>query len=216
MQDTRRLIVVLAIGSVLLGGLLAMVLGNGISRPMVKMCAAMRELANGNFDVVLPGLGRNDEIGDMAAAVETFKVEAVAKAGREAAALEEHNRAASEARRAEMIQFADRFETAVGAIVANVSSSAAQLEAAADTLTRTAETTQSLSTHVAGASEEASSNMQSVAAATDQLSMSVEQIGRQAQESSRIAASAVQQANSPIPASRNCRVRRRISATSSS
>jgi methyl-accepting chemotaxis protein len=195
MQGTRQLIVVLAIGSTLLGGLLAVVLGNGISRPMVKMCAAMRELAKGNFDVVLPGLGRKDEIGDMAAAVEGFKVQAVAKAERDAAAQEEHNRAASEARRAEMIQFADQFEAVVGAIVANVSSSAAQLESAADTLTQTAETTQSLSTHVAGASEEASSNMQSVAAATEELSMSVDEIGRQVHESSRIAASAVKQAN---------------------
>jgi methyl-accepting chemotaxis protein len=195
MQDTRQLVVVLAIGSILLGGLLAVLLGNGISRPMVKMCAAMRELAKGNFDVVLPGLGRKDEIGDMAAAVEAFKVQAVAKAERDAAAHEESNRAASEARRAEMIQFADQFEAAVGAIVANVSSSAAQLESAADTLTQTAETTQSLSTHVAGASEEASSNMQSVAAATEELSMSVDEIGRQVHESSRIAASAVKQAN---------------------
>lgn len=195
MQNTRWLIVMLAIGSTLLGGLLAVVLGNGIARPMVKMCAAMRELAKGNFDVVLPGLGRKDEIGDMAAAVEGFKVQAVAKAERDAATHEERNRAAAEARRAEMIQFADQFESAVGAIVANVSSSAAQLEAAADTLTHTAETTQSLSTHVAGASEEASSNMQSVAAATEELSMSVDEIGRQVHESSRIAASAVKQAN---------------------
>ena len=36
-----------------------------------------------------------------------------------------------------MIRFADEFETAVGSNVTNVSSSAAQLEAAAGTLTRT-------------------------------------------------------------------------------
>ncbi len=195
LQNTQWLIVALALGSTLLGGLLALVLGNGISRPMLKMCAAMRELAKGNFDVTLPGLGRKDEIGDMAAAVEGFKVQAVAKAERDAATHEQRNRIAAEARRAEMIQFADQFEAAVGSIVANVSSSAAQLESAADTLTQTAETTQSLSTHVAGASEEASSNMQSVAAATEELSMSVDEIGRQVHESSRIAANAVRQAN---------------------
>ena len=49
---------------------------------------------------------------------------------------------------------------------------------AAGTLTRTAETTQSLSSQVAGASEEASSNMQSVASATEELSASVDEIGR--------------------------------------
>ena len=191
---TERLIAVLGIGSVLLGALLALVLGNGISRPMLKMCAAMRDLAGGNFSVVLPGLGRKDEVGEMAAAVEAFKRQAVAKAEREAAEHEERNRAAGTARRAELIRFADAFETAVGAIVANVSSSATQLESAAGTLTRTAETTRGLSGHVAGASEEASSNMQSVAAATEELSMSVDEIGRQVRESNRIAEGAVTQA----------------------
>src|SRR5207302_1339497 len=101
---------------------------------------------------------------------------------------------ASAARRAELIRFADEFEAAVGAIVANVSSSAVQLEAAAGTLTRTAETTQSLSSQVAGASEEASTNMQSVASATEELSASVDEIGRRVKESSQIAEAAVRQA----------------------
>ncbi len=193
-SNTQRLIAVLGIGSFFVGGLLALFLGNGISRPMLKMCAAMRELAGGNFEVVLPGLGRKDEVGEMAGAVEEFKLQAIAKAERDAAAHEEHNRATSAARRAELIRFADEFEAAVGAIVSNVSSSASQLEAAAGTLTRTAETTQGLSSQVAGASEEASSNMQSVAAATEELSMSVDEIGRQVRESTRIAESAVKQA----------------------
>ena len=154
----------------------------------------MRELAAGNFDVVLPGLGRKDELGEMAGAVEEFKVQAVAKAERDAATQEAQNKAASAARRAELIRFADEFETAVGAIVANVSASAVQLEAAAGTLTRTAETTQSLSGQAAGASEEASSNMQSVATATEELSASVDEIGRQVDESSQIAKAPSRQA----------------------
>ncbi|WP_300211021.1 methyl-accepting chemotaxis protein [Bradyrhizobium sp.] len=193
-SETQRLIVLLAFGGFLLGGVLALLLGSGMSRPMIAMCKAMRELAGGNFDVVLPGLGRRDELGEMAAAVEEFKVQAIAKAERDAAALDEQNKAAAAGRRAELIRFADEFEAAVGSIVANVSASAVQLEASAGTLTRTAETTQDLSGQVAGASEQASSNMQSVAAATEELSSSVDEIGRQAQESNRIAEAAVLQA----------------------
>jgi methyl-accepting chemotaxis protein len=192
--ETERLIVMLAAGGFLLGCIWAFFLGKGISRPMTRMCAAMRELAGGNFDVVLPGLGRRDEIGEMAGAVEEFKVQAVARAERDAASQEAQNKAASAARRAELIRFADDFEAAVGAIVSNVSSSAVQLEAAAGTLTRTAETTQNLSNQVAGASEEASSNMQSVASATEELSASVDEIGRRVKESSQIADAAVRQA----------------------
>jgi len=192
--ETERLIVMLAAGGFLLGCVWAFFLGKGISRPMTRMCSAMRELAAGNFEVVLPGLGRKDEVGEMASAVEEFKVQAVTRAERDAATQEAHNKAASAARRTELIRFADDFEAAVGAIVANVSSSAVQLEAAAGTLTRTAETTQSLSSQVAGASEEASTNMQSVASATEELSASVDEIGRRVKESSQIAEAAVRQA----------------------
>jgi methyl-accepting chemotaxis protein len=192
--QTERFILMLAVGGTLLGIVLAFLLGTGISRPMIAMCKAMRELASGNFDVVLPGLGRKDEIGEMAGAVEEFKVQAVAKAERDAAAHEAQSREASAARRAELIRFADDFEAAVGSIVSNVSSSAVQLESAASTLTRTAETTQSLSSQVAGVSEQASANMQSVATATEELSASVEEIGRQVRDSNRIAEAAVVQA----------------------
>jgi methyl-accepting chemotaxis protein len=193
-HETERLVALLAAGGFVLGGLLALILGRGISQPMTAMCKAMRELAGGNFDVVLPGLGRRDELGEMAGAVEEFKLQAIAKAGRDAAAHEAQNRAAGEVRRAELIRFADNFEAAVGAIVSNVSASAVQLESAAGTLTRTAEITEDLSGQAAGASEEASTNMQAVAAATEQLSQSVDEIGRRVRESSRIAEGAVLQA----------------------
>src|SRR6476620_4797759 len=191
---TEELVLMLAVGGTLLGAVLAFLLGTGISRPMIAMCKAMRELASGNFDVVLPGLGRKDEIGEMAGAVEEFKVQAVAKAERDAAANEAQNREQAASRRSELIRFADDFESAVGAIVSNVSASAVQLESAASTLTRTAETTQSLSSQVAGVSEQASANTQSVATATEELSASVEEIGRQVRDSNRIADAAVVQA----------------------
>jgi methyl-accepting chemotaxis protein len=193
-SETEHLIIMLVAGGFLLGGIWALLLGRGISRPMTLMCKAMRELASGNFEIVLPGLGRKDELGEMAGAVEEFKIQAIAKAERDAAALDGQNKAAGAARRAELIRFADDFETAVGAIVSNVSASAVQLEQAAGTLTRTAETTQGLSSAVAGASEQASSTMQSVAAATEELSASVDEIGKRVHESNRIAEAAVAQA----------------------
>ncbi len=192
--ETQRLIVMLAAGGFVLGGLLALLLGRGISKPMTAMCEAMRELAGGNFDVVLPGLGRKDELGEMASAVEEFKVQAAAKAERDAATQDVQNKAAGAARRAELIRFADDFEAAVGAIVSNVSASAAHLEQAAGTLTRTAEATQRLSGQAAGRSEEASGSIQSVASATEELSVSVDEIGRRVRESNRIAEAAVVQA----------------------
>jgi methyl-accepting chemotaxis protein len=44
-----------------------------VTRPLTSLTSAMKELAAGNFSVVLPGLGRQDEVGGIAAAVEEFK-----------------------------------------------------------------------------------------------------------------------------------------------
>ena len=55
-----------------------------IGRPIQRLGRAMQELADGNFEVELPGLGRKDEIGAVAQAVGNFKVKAAAKARQEA------------------------------------------------------------------------------------------------------------------------------------
>ena len=97
-------------------------------------------------------------------------------------------------RKVSMAKLADEFESAVGKIVDTVSTTSSELEAAAGSMSKTAETTQQLSSTVASASEESTANVQSVAAATDEMAASVSEIGRQVQESSRIANDAVTQA----------------------
>jgi methyl-accepting chemotaxis protein len=75
----------LVAGLVLLFGVVvAFVMARGISNPLSHLCAAMKELGAGNFAVALPGLGRKDEIGDIATAVEDFKIKAEEKAHLEA------------------------------------------------------------------------------------------------------------------------------------
>ena len=108
-----------------------------IARPMSALSGSMRELADGNFAVVLPGLGRKDEIGDVAQAVETFKVKAEEKARIEAEAKIKQDQIAAQQRKADMIKLADDFEGAVGEIIETVSSASTELEASAGTLTST-------------------------------------------------------------------------------
>lgn len=115
------------------------------------------------------------------------------KAEREAIIQEAEAEANSAARRADLIRFADEFESTVGSIVSSVSASAVDLQSAAGTLTRTIANNQHLTNKVAGTSEQASGNMQSVAAATEQLSVSASEIGRRANESRAIADAAVRQ-----------------------
>ena len=185
-------VAILLIASLVLGA--GLFIGRSVSKPLKAMTSAMIELANGNFAVVLPGLGRRDEIGEIAQAVETFKVNAERKAREEADAKAEQDRIAAAQRKADMMRMADAFEGAVGEIVETVSSASTELEASATALTSTAARSQELSTMVASAAEEASTNVQSVASATEELSSSVNEISRQVQASARMANEAVEQA----------------------
>ncbi|MGX4772976.1 methyl-accepting chemotaxis protein [Bradyrhizobium guangdongense] len=165
-----------------------------ISRPLSALTSAMGELAAGNFALVLPGLGRNDEIGDMAHAVELFKVKAEEKARMEAEAKIRQDQIAAAQRKADMHRLAGQFETAIGEIVDTVSSASTELEASAGTLNSTAGRAMELAVVVTSASDEASSNVQSVASATEQLSSSVNEISRRVQDQARMANDAVGQA----------------------
>jgi methyl-accepting chemotaxis protein len=103
--------------TLLVGGLIAFFVARSISNPITALTKGMRELAEGNFGVVLPGLKRKDEVGDIAKAVETFKVKASEKAEREAAEKTEQDRQAEVERQAALTRMSDEFEAAVGGIV---------------------------------------------------------------------------------------------------
>jgi len=176
------------------GIVVSFLIGRNISRPVVAMSRAMHELAVGNFGVQLPGLDRRDEVGQMAHAIEDFKVQAIAKAERETTEREEKNRELAAARRTELYSLAESFETAVGNIIENVGSASSELENSAVILTKSSAATQQLSTVVAAASEETSTNVRSVASATEEMAGSINEIGRQVSDSNRIANEAVDQA----------------------
>jgi methyl-accepting chemotaxis protein len=185
-------IAILLIAGAVLG--MGFFIGRSVSKPLSAMRSAMIELANGNFAIKLPGLGRADEIGEIAQAVEAFKIKAEEKARIDADTKITQDQAAAQQRKADMIKLADGFEAAVGQIVETVSSASTELEASAGTLTSTAARAQELTTMVAAASEEASTNVQSVASATEEMASSVNEISRQVQESARMATEAVDQA----------------------
>ncbi|MEH2587691.1 methyl-accepting chemotaxis protein [Bradyrhizobium sp. AZCC 1721] len=173
--------------------MIALFTARSIATPIQGMTAAMGKLAGGDTSIVVPAIGRADEIGEMAGAVQVFKDHIIEADRLRAEQAQSEARAAAQ-RKTEMHALANRFENAVGEIIETLSSSSTELEAAANTLTRTAESTQELSTTVSAASEEASANVQSVASASEEMSSSVNEIGRQVLEAARIAGAAVEQA----------------------
>jgi methyl-accepting chemotaxis protein len=194
LEQQQRLLGGLILAVALTGFVISFRIGRSISRPVIEMSSAMHELAGGNFEVQLPGLGRADEVGQMARAVDEFKVQAITKAEREAAEREQKNRELATRQQDELQKLADKFETAVGEVVETVSRASNELENSAGLLSTSTETTRALSGKVTAVSSETSANVQTVASATDEMAASVAEIGRQVQESSRIAAEAVTQA----------------------
>jgi methyl-accepting chemotaxis protein len=165
----------------------------GLSRPIGDLKIVMEAFARNELKADVPGVKRRDEVGEMARTVEVFKTNGLEVERMKADQLVTEQRTAQQ-RKADMIKLANDFEGAVGEIIDTVSSASTELEASARTLTSTAERSQQLTTVVAAASEEASTNVQSVASATEEMASSVNEISRQVQTSASIAGEAVAQA----------------------
>ncbi len=187
--ENAGLLVALLLATV--GGLVLLL--RRLIAPLLRLAEAMRALAAGDVEAEIVGLGRNDEIGAMASAVAVLRESEVKRRQLEADQAALAARAEADKKLA-MSKIADEFEASIKGVVQVVSSSAEKMEAAARSMSETAELTARQSAAVAAASEEASSSVQTVAAASEELSSSIAEIGRQATASARIASKAVEEA----------------------
>jgi methyl-accepting chemotaxis protein len=178
----------LAIG--VIQGCIAWLIGRGISAPLNRLRGRMEGLAKGDLTEEIPGAGRGDEVGKMAATVQIFKDNALRMRDLEKAETETRERAASE-RRSAMEGLAGDFERSVNGIVRSVSSAAAGMQSTAQSMTATASDASARAANVSAASQSASGNVGTVAAAAEELSSSVAEISRQVGRSSQIASQAV-------------------------
>jgi PAS domain S-box-containing protein len=186
---TGSIVLAVALLGALVGGLIGARTVRVMGAPLRCLNGEMVNITQGKLDNRII-VERDDEIGEALRNLQTLQT--MARFDQEELKTTERRSAAQ--RKADMIRLADGFEGAVGEIVETVSSAATELEASAATLTSTAVRANELSTMVAAASEEASTNVQSVASATEEMSSSVNEISRQVQESARMASEAVDQA----------------------
>jgi methyl-accepting chemotaxis protein len=163
-----------------------------VSRGIASIVAPMQALGGGDLTAQVPHQGEKTEIGSMADSLQVFKQALIAKKAADEAAARDAEAKIERGRRVDDIT--RKFESVIGEIVDTVSSASTQLETSASTLTATAERSRELTTAVAAASDEASTNVQSVASATEELTSSVHEISRQVQESARMANEAVNEA----------------------
>ncbi|WP_137126818.1 methyl-accepting chemotaxis protein [Roseomonas sp. HF4] len=161
-----------------------------VTRPVVRLTGCMGALARGDLAVAIPGAGRRDEVGDMAAAVAVFR-DAAAENGRLRVSQQVANEEADRARRAALEGMALRVEAATRGAVDAVSARMVAVNESAGLVGAATGRIRADSLSVAEAAREALGATQTVAVATDQLSASIHEIAGRLGEAAGVARTAV-------------------------
>ncbi|HEY1384323.1 MAG TPA: methyl-accepting chemotaxis protein [Dongiaceae bacterium] len=185
-----RVQMILAVAVAAAAALLIWLISRSVAGPAGALTEAMTKLASRDWSTHVVGLGRKDEIGRMASALQVFK-ESGQAADQMQADMEAERERAAEGRRAEMLDLADRFERAIGAVVERVGKSARDMAELSDKLADGVERTKVRSASAAEASQGAATNVQTVAAAVEELTTTVQEISRQVVESHNATTEAV-------------------------
>jgi methyl-accepting chemotaxis protein len=191
-HDTRQTVISTASGALVLGAVLAWLIGASVSGPIRSMTDRMQSLAAGELEQPIPGGESQDEIGRMARAVEVFRENALAvrRMEREAST----QREATEADRTRMMaDLAGRFEQGMQGVIVGVGGRAEDMGRSAEELARVAERGRGLAEAVATRAEQASVNVQTVASATQELAASIREISSQVQRSVSVSSRATQE-----------------------
>ena len=164
--------------------------GRNLVARLSAMAASMRELADGKLDtrVVVDG---NDEITQMARTLSVFR-DGLAEVERANAKIEEEREGAARERQAAMAKLADAFEASVMGVVESVTRASGEVQSSSKSMTDTAKGAGAKADAAGSAAERAASNVQTVASAAEELAASIQEIGRQVNQSSTIAANAVE------------------------
>ena len=192
---STKWIVILAMGfAAALCAILGWLLVAGVSTPIQRITEAMKRLAGHDLATEITGLGRQDEIGAMAAAVQIFKDSMIT--AERLSEEQRHEQMLKEQRAARIEAINATFDTQASEALNFLASAATELRATAGGMSNNADLASKQAGAVAAAAEEASTNVQTVAAATEELSSSIQEIARQVVQSSTIAGQAVQEAAS--------------------
>jgi methyl-accepting chemotaxis protein len=183
----------------LLAGALALTFGamtmvtRRVIKPLHNMRDAMLKVAAGDLAVDTGYASRQDEIGALAGALETFKQQAADKVRIEA---QEHEHNAAAMRRQKAIEsHVGEFESLVRQTLNQLGDASGQMRTTSTGLSTVSRQTNARVEVAEKASSEASNSVGSVAAAAEELSASINDISQQAAHAAGIASRAVSQAS---------------------
>jgi methyl-accepting chemotaxis protein len=178
----------LALIAVVIAGVI-IIFTRRVVTPLVALTGAITRIADNDLAVEVSARDRGDEIGAMAEALETLRLNAVkARALADESAAHQQTRQA----RAEHIEnVTGGFDRSTAALIEDVQSAARSMSGQAENTAQIAQSVENRTVAVAAAAEQAAANVETVAAATEELSASTLEIGRRVGQSAAIAGKAV-------------------------
>jgi methyl-accepting chemotaxis protein len=165
-----------------------------VVRPISRITAAMREVADNNLTITVPSTDRRDEIGFMAQSLLIFRDNAQT-AQRLRAEQERAREVAEDEKRNALETMAATVERETRHAVDAVAEQSLQLAKTAGNMSRSAGAVSQNSQSVAAAAAEALANAQTVASASEELSASIREILNQIQSSKVATGDAVAASN---------------------
>jgi methyl-accepting chemotaxis protein len=169
-----------------------MLVSRRVITPLNTIRDAMLKVAGGDLAVDSGYLDRNDEIGALAGALETFKQQANEKLKIEAQ--ERERNAGASARQRAVETYVGEFEGAVRKTLGELSEASGEMRKTSGDLSAVSRQTNDRVQVAGKASNDASMSVDSVAAAAEELSASINDISQQAAHAAGIASRAVTQA----------------------
>ena len=153
-------------------------------KPLHDLVRAMNALVDARYDVAVPALSRRDEIGAMAAAVQTFRTRLLDRVRLQSQADTMHASAAD--RHARITREVGHFQSTIRQALDEVAGCSDQMTVAADSLTSIATQSSGRANEAVAAIRQTTSSVTGVANAAEDLSASILEVERQAEQTRAI------------------------------
>jgi methyl-accepting chemotaxis protein len=195
LKVSGRWLLLVAIASLLAaGGIGVFYVQRHLVRRLIDIGAAMRQLASGDTDIVVPAATAHDEIGDMARSLQVFRASEIERRG--LSERERQEQMAQRQRGGHIEQMIADFRVTVTNVIGSVTDNVSLMEETARQLSHMAHEADQQARAVLLSSEATSTNVRTVAGAADELGASIHGINEKTRKAHGIAQRATETARS--------------------
>ncbi len=170
--------------------------GRQTAKPILDMTKSMRAISEGNLKTEIPAMGAQDEVGQMATAVDVFRRGLIEAAElREKQEREREREAARKDVKQAIENMISQVESNTETLIADVSSAMALATNASEEMAKSARQVTDDSQRAAAAAEESQASLETVSSSTDGLASSITEINEEMNNSLAATSDAVNAGN---------------------